>query len=116
LLRRYPKDVAGVVLVDALSSLEPPGVFVSTEPLRPGSISAAEEAGVTRSMAALLAGQPFPAVPLIVLAATDHGDTPQREALWQEVQSRTAALSPKGRLQVVHSGHFIAGGSSRRGG
>jgi pimeloyl-ACP methyl ester carboxylesterase len=106
--RRNPGDVAAVVLVDAASPLEPPGVFVSTAPLAPGSISAAEEAGVAPSEAALLAGPPFPPIPLIVLAATDHDDTPQREALWQEVQSRTAALSPKGHLEVVnHSGHFI---------
>jgi pimeloyl-ACP methyl ester carboxylesterase len=106
--RRYPKEVAAVVLVDASSPLEPPGVFVSTAPHPAGSISAAEEAGVPSSMAALLEGPPFPPVPLIVLAATDHGDTPQREALWREVQSRTAGLSPKGRLEVIdHSGHFI---------
>jgi pimeloyl-ACP methyl ester carboxylesterase len=106
--RRNPEDVAAVVLVDAASPLEPPGVFVSTAPLAPGSISAAEEAGVAPSEAALLSGPPFPPVPLIVLAATDHDDTPQREALWREVQSRTAALSPKGHLNVVnHSGHFI---------
>ena len=38
----------------------------------------------------------------------DHGDTPEREALWRDVQARTAALSPKGRLEVVEgSGHFI---------
>ena len=105
--RRHPKDVAAVVLVDASSPLEPPGVFVSTVPLDSGSISAAEEAGVTPSMTALLEGPAFPPVPLVVLAATDHGDTPKREALWQEVQLRTAALSPKGRLEVVNSGHFI---------
>jgi pimeloyl-ACP methyl ester carboxylesterase len=106
--RRYPKDVDAVVLVDASSPLEPPGVFVSTVPLVSGSISAAEEAGVPSSIAALLKGPPFPPVPLIVLAATNHGDTPEREALWREVQSRTASLSPKGRLEVVDpSGHFI---------
>jgi pimeloyl-ACP methyl ester carboxylesterase len=106
--RLYPKDVAAVVLVDAASPLEPPGVFVSTVPLAPGSISAAEEAGVAPSEAALLSGPPFPPIPLIVLAATNHNDTPQREALWREVQLRTAKLSPKGHLEVVsHSGHFI---------
>jgi pimeloyl-ACP methyl ester carboxylesterase len=106
--RHYPKLVAGVVLVDAASPLEPPGVFVSSAPLSAGSRSVAEEAGVPSSMAALLNGPPFPPVPLIVLAATDHGDTPEREALWQAVQMRTAALSPRGRLEVIDgSGHFI---------
>jgi pimeloyl-ACP methyl ester carboxylesterase len=45
---------------------------------------------------------------LVVLAATDHGDSPEREAVWREVQARTAALSPKGRLEIVKgTGHFI---------
>ena len=58
--------------------------------------------------AALLAGPPLPPVPLVVLAATDHGDTPGREALWRDVQARTAALSPRGRFVVVEgSGHFV---------
>lgn len=106
--RSMPGSVAAIVLVDAASPLEPPGVFVSTVPPAPGTIEAAEEAGIAGSTAALLAGPPMPAVPLIVLAATDHGDTPEREALWLEVQARTAALSPTGRLEVVDgSGHFI---------
>ncbi|MCC7217512.1 MAG: alpha/beta fold hydrolase [Burkholderiales bacterium] len=106
--RNRPQDVAAVVLVDASSPLEPPGVFVSTVPPSPGTIAAAENAGIAPSVAALLAGPPFPPVPLVVLAATDHGDTPAREALWRDVQARTAALSPQGRLEVVAgSGHFI---------
>ena len=105
--RRYPMSVAGVVLVDAASPYEPPGVFVSTVPPAPGSTAAAEEAGVAPSVRALLAGPPFPPLPLIVLAATDHGDTSERESLWRDVQARTAALSPKGHLEVVEgSGHF----------
>ena len=106
--RKRPAEVAAVVLVDAASPFEPPGVFVSTVPPKPGSIEAAEEAGFAPSVRAMLAGPPFPAVPLIVLAATDHGDTPEREALWRETQARTAALSPKGQLRIVDgSGHFI---------
>jgi pimeloyl-ACP methyl ester carboxylesterase len=106
--RRYPHETAAVVLVDSASPLEPPGVFGSTVPPEPGSIAAAEEAGFAPSAAAMLAGPPFPPVPLIVLVATDHGVTPEREALWLEVQAQTAALSPKGRLKIVQgSGHFI---------
>ena len=94
--RKYPHETAAVVLVDSASPLEPPGVFGSTIPPKPGSIMAAEEAGFAPSAAAMLAGPPFPPVPLIVLVATDHDVTPDREALWQEVQKQTAALSPKG--------------------
>jgi pimeloyl-ACP methyl ester carboxylesterase len=106
--RIYPCETAAVVLIDSASPLEPPGVFGSTVPPKPGSIVAAEEAGFAPSAAAMLAGPPFPPVPLIVLVATDHDVTSDREALWQEVQKQTAALSPKGRLEIVQgAGHFI---------
>ena len=106
--RNYPCETAAVVLIDSASPLEPPGMFGSAVPPEPGSIIAAEEAGFVPSAAAMLAGPPFPPVPLIVLVATDHGVTPDLEALWQEVQRQTAALSPKGRLRIVQdAGHFI---------
>jgi pimeloyl-ACP methyl ester carboxylesterase len=105
--RRHPSAVAGLVLIDASSPLEPPGVFVSTRPPKPGSVEAAEELGVGPSVAALLSGPPLPPVPLVVLTATDHGDTPEREAEWRDVQQRTAALSPKGRFTLVNGGHFL---------
>lgn len=105
--RAYPRLTAGVVLVDATSPLEPPGVFVSRTPPEPGSTAAAEEAGVTPSVAALLTGPPFPAIPLVVIAATEHGAPPQEEALWRDVQRRTARMSPKGRLVIVQSGHSV---------
>ncbi|GJE02200.1 2-succinyl-6-hydroxy-2, 4-cyclohexadiene-1-carboxylate synthase [Methylobacterium isbiliense] len=106
--RLHPTATAAVVLVDATSPAEPPGVFVSPTPPASGTVAAAEEAGVPPSIAAMNSGPPFPPVPLIVLAATDHGDTLEREALWRDVQVRTAALSPRGRLIVVEgSGHFV---------
>jgi pimeloyl-ACP methyl ester carboxylesterase len=106
--RARPADTAGVVLLDGASPLEPPGIFVSTVPPEPGTAEAAEEAGVAPSQAAMLAGPPFPDVPLVVVAATDHADTPEREALWQDVQRRTAALSPEGRLVIAEgSGHVV---------
>lgn len=105
--RRFPHEVAGVVLVDATSPLEPPGMFVPASPPPPGTTAAAEEAGVAESIESLRRGPAFPPVPLIVLSATKHGDTPERERLWQQVQERTAALSPRGRHVVVDSGHFV---------
>jgi pimeloyl-ACP methyl ester carboxylesterase len=106
--RNRPYEVAAVVLIDSASPFEPPGVFGSTDPPTTGSVMAMEEAGFAPSVTVMLAGPPFPPVPLVVLAATDHGATPEREALWRDVQVQTAALSPRGRLQVVHgSGHFI---------
>ena len=105
--RRFPREVVGVVLVDAASPLEPPGVFVPSSPPPAGTTAAAEEAGVSETMDALRHGPDFPPVPLIVLSATKHDDTTDREALWQEIQERTARLSPRGQRVVVESGHFI---------
>lgn len=102
-----PRKVAAVVLIDATSQLEPPDTFVSTVPPRAGTTAATEEAGVPESIAALRAGSPFPPVPLIVIAASDHNETPTREALWQDVQARTAMLSPRGKLVTVGGGHFV---------
>src|SRR3954471_8739283 len=51
--RKHPAEVAAVVLVDAASPFEPPGVFVSTVPPKPGSIEAAEEAGFAPSVRAM---------------------------------------------------------------
>ena len=83
-------------------------MFGSTVPPNPSSICAVEEAGFAPSAAAMMAGPPFPPVPLIVLVATEHNVTPELEALWQEVQARTAALSPRSRLCIVEgAGHFI---------
>src|SRR4051794_10456539 len=106
--RNRPQEVAAVVLLDSASPFEPAGAFGPTVLPSPGSIAAAEEAGFAPSAAAMLAGAPFPHAPLIVMAATDHGVTPEREALWQHVQAQTAALSPKARLAIVQgSGHSI---------
>jgi pimeloyl-ACP methyl ester carboxylesterase len=105
--RTRPDKVAAVVLIDATSPLEPPGLFAWKVLPKPGTVAAAEAAGVAESIAALRAGPPFPPVPLIVIVANDPLDTPARRALWREVQARTAALSPKGRLVEVSSGHFV---------
>jgi pimeloyl-ACP methyl ester carboxylesterase len=105
--RSRPRNVAAVVLIDATTPLEPPDTFVSTVLPRAGTTAAAEEAGVPESMAALRGGPPFPPVPLIVIAASEHNDTPEREALWQDVQARTATLSPRGELVRVGGGHFV---------
>lgn len=106
--RLFPEQTAGVVLVDASSPLEPEGVFVSTQLPPPGTPSAWEAAGIAESVAALKSGPDFPDVPLLVLVATDHEDTAEREALWLDVQRLTAALSPRGELHIAQgSGHDI---------
>ncbi len=106
--RNFPDRTAGVVLVDAANPLEPPGAFAPTVPPPPGTVAAREEAGVAPSVAALNAGPAFPPVPLVVVAATDHRDSPEREALWRDVQAATAAQSPQGRLvEAEGSGPYV---------
>jgi hypothetical protein len=105
--RTRPDKVAAVVLIDATSPLQPPGMFVSKAPPKPGTAATAEAAGVAESIAALRTGPPFPPIPLIVIVANDPHEAPALRTLWREVQARTAALSPKGRLIEVSSGHFV---------
>lgn len=101
--RMWPRRVAAIVLVGAASPLEPPDTFVSTVRPRPGTATAAEDAGVAASMRALRTGPPLP-----LLVAADHHDTLQREALWRNVQARTAALSPRGQVRLIAgAGNFI---------
>ncbi len=106
--RRHPEHVAAVVLVDAASQFEPPGIFVSKAKLQPGSIDALEEQGLQLGIAAIDSEPPFPPVPLTVLAATDHAMPVEMEKLWVETQAKIATLSPKGHLTIVEgSGHYI---------
>ena len=58
-------------------------------------------------MREMLKGPPLPNAPLVVLAATNHEMPPDLEALWRNVQQRTASLSSKGRFQLIDSGHYI---------
>ena len=105
--RTLPERTAAVVLLDAASPFEPPGVFVSLIEPEPGSAGAAEEAGFEESVVAMLKGPPFPDVPLIVVAATDQGGPADLQALWLEVQATIAAQAPRSVLQRVASGHDI---------
>jgi pimeloyl-ACP methyl ester carboxylesterase len=105
--RTYPEEVSGMVLIDGTSPLEPPGVFVSKLPPKPGSVEVGESAGMEPSMKEMLKGPPLPNVPLVVLTATNHEMSPDLEALWRKVQERTASLSSKGRFELIDSGHYI---------
>jgi pimeloyl-ACP methyl ester carboxylesterase len=106
--RTYPDAVSGVLLLDASSPLAPDELKTLAE-LVPGTAEYLEEAGVPESNREVLAAGPFPDVPLIVIAATDHG--PYFEA-WEPVlmalQEDLARLSPQGRLVVAEgSGHDV---------
>jgi pimeloyl-ACP methyl ester carboxylesterase len=108
--RAHPSETAGIVLVDAMTPLTPPRLVPSTATELDGTAATAEDVGITESLSELRAGPPLPPVPLAVIVATRHNGTPEREAQRREVQSRTAALSPKGRLIVADgAGHFVQG-------
>lgn len=105
--RLFPERVAGLLLDDAVMTNEPDGVFLSLTPPASGTPDFFEEAGEAAGKRAV-AALPPPALPVIVLTATDHGDTPEREALWRSVHAEGAAAYPAGRQVLVEgSGHFI---------
>ncbi|HJU17105.1 MAG TPA: alpha/beta hydrolase [Stellaceae bacterium] len=106
--RRYPREIAGVVLLDSSSSDAPAGLKTRAR-LEPGSAAYLEEAGTATSNDQVRHAGPFPAVPLMVVAATDHGPFFKSwEPVLMELQRRLADLSPKGRLLVARgSGHYI---------
>jgi pimeloyl-ACP methyl ester carboxylesterase len=104
--RKHPADIGGVVLVDGVSPLEPPGAFENPK-MAAGTIAEAEVSGLEPSIAAMRAGPPFPPVPLVVMSAR-LDVSPELQAIWRDTHVRTATLSPKGRLVVLDdSGHFI---------
>lgn len=106
--RRHPDEVAGVVLIDAASPDAPPELETLAT-LEPGTAAFLEEAGVAASNRQIAAAGPFPAVPLVVVAATDHGPHFRRwEPTLMRLQEGLAALTPGGELVVAEgSGHHV---------
>ena len=106
--RRWPREVAGVVLLDSASPDAPPEL--KTRPrLTPGTAAWLEEEGVPASNAELHRAGPFPDVPLVVIAATNHGAYFRAwEGVLMRLQRQLTGLSPKGRLVVAQgSGHDV---------
>jgi pimeloyl-ACP methyl ester carboxylesterase len=106
-VRTFPEEVAGLVLVDAVMPNEPDGVFAGQAVLAPGSAAFFEDAGEAWSRRRLMS-LPVPDVPVVALTATDHRDSPEREALWRKLQAEGAAAFPRGvQIVVPGAGHFI---------
>lgn len=106
--RRYPAEVAGVVLLDA-SSPDAPAALKTRARLEPGSAAYLEEEGIAASNRQVTQAGPFPPVPLTVIAATDHG--PYFRA-WEpelmRLQVQLSQLSPEARLVLATgSGHDV---------
>jgi pimeloyl-ACP methyl ester carboxylesterase len=106
--RTYPREVAGLVLLDSTIAEEPPEYDPLWE-MQPGSAEFFEGAGMPESTRQVREAGPFPDVPLTVIAATDHGtDLHALEPVLLAFQRRLATISPQGRLVVAEgSGHMI---------
>ena len=105
--RAYPQQLAGLILIDAASALEPKtdSPFKNLSPMRTGSVSYFEELGFAPSVKQveqLDQATGFPDIPLLVISADNHQFAqPEIEALWQETQKRIARQSPTNRQVIV---------------
>lgn len=99
--RTYPAEVSGVVLVDSAAA-DAPAELKTLARLEPGTVAYREELGIAESNRQIAAGGPFPAIPLTVIAATDHGPHFRKwEPTLMHLQQQLATLSPRGRLVVA---------------
>jgi pimeloyl-ACP methyl ester carboxylesterase len=107
--RLHPDIVAGMVLLDSSSADAPAGLKTLAQ-LVPGSADFLEEEGVSDSNQQVRSAGPFPAIPLSVIAATDHGPNfRQYEPTLMHLQEQLAGLSPMGTLVIAQgSGHDVA--------
>ena len=106
--RKYPSEVAGVVLLDS-SSTDAPDELKTRARLEPGTAAYLEEEGIPESNRQVRSGGPFPDIPLTVIAATDHGPFfRQWEPTLMRLQQQLATLSPRATLVVAQgSGHDV---------
>lgn len=106
--RKYPADIAGVVLLDSASSYAPSALKTRAR-LVPGTAAYLEEEGMAESNRQVKLAGPFPPVPLTVIAATDHGPYFKKwEPTLMQLQRQLATLSPKAGLVIAQGcGHDI---------
>lgn len=106
--RTYPTEVSGIVLVDSAAA-DAPAELKTLARLEPGTVAYREERGVAESSRQVTAAGPFPAVPLTVIAATDHGPHFRKwEPTLMRLQQHLAILSPQGSLVVAEGcGHDV---------
>jgi pimeloyl-ACP methyl ester carboxylesterase len=106
--KKYPRQVSAVVLLDS-SSADAPSELKTAAHLEPGTAAFLEEEGIAESNKQVKSAGPFPDVPVVVIAATDHGPLFKSwEPTLMHLQQQLAALSPQGTLVVADgSGHDI---------
>ena len=109
--RAYPQQLAGLVLIDAASALEPKtdSPFKNKSRIRKGSVTYFEGQGFQQSVRQIEQAPAFPDIPLLVISADKHHfPDPATEVLWQEIQKRVARQSSKNRqVTVPDSEHFV---------
>ena len=104
--QKYPNEIAAVVLIDSASrdqNIHDPNPPKNSNYYRE-AIAFDESRGEVKN------SEPFPSIPLIVLTATNHHDSKQREEIWQKWQRGITQISPKS-MQIFAwgSGHYIQG-------
>jgi pimeloyl-ACP methyl ester carboxylesterase len=106
--RKYPNEVSGIVLLDSASA-DAPSELKTRARLEPGSAAYLEEQGMPESNEQVRSAGPFPDVPLVVIAATDHGPYfKEWEPTLMRLQRQLANLSHRSELIVAQgSGHDI---------
>jgi pimeloyl-ACP methyl ester carboxylesterase len=106
--RKFPGEISGVVLLDS-SSADAPSELKTRARLEPGTVDFLEEQGIAESNKQVRNAGPFPNVPLVVIAATDHGPFfKDWEPTLMHLQRQLATLSPRAELIVAEgSGHDV---------
>jgi pimeloyl-ACP methyl ester carboxylesterase len=106
--KRYPKEVLGIVLLDA-SSTDAPDELKTRARLKPGTAAYLEQEGIPQSNRQVVDAGPFPDLPLTVIAATDHGPHfKEWEPTLMRLQRGLAALSARSSFIVAEgSGHDV---------
>ncbi len=107
--REYPKEMAGMVLIDSVSPWQ-----TQIDPLPP--ITApyyAEANGIRLSQKEVLSAPAFPPIPLIVISATKHKlsatqyASSAQEAQWAAWQNQLADLTPNSQHVSINTLHDI---------
>jgi pimeloyl-ACP methyl ester carboxylesterase len=120
---RYPREVAGIVLVDSSHEDQIARFSVLAEPPRPvappgrSAVEPKEQANLAATSAELAAAPWHADIPLVVLSRGLWLKTPPptpdplastRLGIWQDLHRELATRSPHGEVVVAtHSGHYI---------
>ena len=117
--RKYPREVAGVVLLDPThprqnarlreQGLEPNRLiakllklYKNASPARYSEVMLQDETGKQ-----VLQAGPFPNVPLIVLSAPNRWGKPGENRVYNQLHRELATMSPQGIYRAVPGGHAI---------